>query len=118
MERLLSLVGLPETVCNKLIVRFDEGIIPDFVSFFRETWATALFHDRFKALSDGIAAKWDGAAELETVIAKLENPDLPAAEKAQLLLNVPTDLRATVEKELFAFLKSNNDLLPMYVPLN
>jgi len=118
MERMLPLVGLSETYCNKLIVRYDEGIIVDFVQFFRDEWGTALFHDRFADFRNSVAKTWAAEAKLTELTDKLSSADIPLAEKTALLLTVPTDLRGEVEKELFQFLKSNMDLLPMYVPLD
>ena len=48
-ENLLSLYGMHEKYLNRLVSRFDEGIIPDFKTFFNEPWAQPLFHDRFRA---------------------------------------------------------------------
>ncbi|KAI9341385.1 hypothetical protein BDR26DRAFT_969821 [Obelidium mucronatum] len=47
VENYLSLYGLNERYLNRLVARFDEGVIPDFVSFLSETWAYPIFHDRF-----------------------------------------------------------------------
>ncbi|KAJ3008363.1 UNVERIFIED_CONTAM: hypothetical protein HDU68_003139, partial [Siphonaria sp. JEL0065] len=49
VENYLSLYGLNERYLNRLVARFDEGVIPDFVSFLAETWAYPIFHDRFPA---------------------------------------------------------------------
>jgi len=46
---MLCLYGMHEKYLNRLISRFDEGIIPDFKKFFNEPWAQPLFHDRFRS---------------------------------------------------------------------
>jgi thioredoxin reductase len=48
-ENMLCLYGMHEKYLNRLISRFDEGIIPDFKKFFNEPWAQPLFHDRFRS---------------------------------------------------------------------
>ena len=52
-----SLYGVHEKYLNRLIARFDEGIITDFIQyplktnarFFNETWALPIFHDTFQS---------------------------------------------------------------------
>jgi len=48
-ENMLCLYGMHEKYLNRLISRFDEGIIPDFKTFLNEPWAQPLFHDRFRS---------------------------------------------------------------------
>ncbi|KAI8823503.1 uncharacterized protein EV422DRAFT_493768 [Fimicolochytrium jonesii] len=47
IDNYLRLYGLHEKYLNRLVSRFNEGIIPDFVSFLSGTWALPLFYDRF-----------------------------------------------------------------------
>jgi hypothetical protein len=44
---LVTLYGKHERYFNRLLARFNEGVITDFVDFFQEPWALSLFHDRF-----------------------------------------------------------------------
>ena len=46
VESFLSLIGIHEKYMNNLIQRFQEGIVPDLVSYFDASWAMSLFHDR------------------------------------------------------------------------
>ncbi len=46
-ENLKSVFGLHEKYLNRLVSRFDEGILPDFSTFLQEIWALPLYHDRF-----------------------------------------------------------------------
>ncbi|KAI9146138.1 hypothetical protein BKA69DRAFT_1121292 [Paraphysoderma sedebokerense] len=43
----VALYGLHEKYLNRLVSRYDEGIISDFVSYLNQTWAMPIFHDRF-----------------------------------------------------------------------
>jgi hypothetical protein len=47
VDNWVTLFGLNEKYLNSLVARFDEGLIKDFYSYFREPWAMAVFHDRF-----------------------------------------------------------------------
>ena len=48
VSNLLRLYGVHERYLNNLLSRYDEGLISDFFIFFRESWAMALYHDRFQ----------------------------------------------------------------------
>ena len=43
---LVSLYGLHEKYLNRLLSRYREGLIIDLFTFFRQSWATAFYHDR------------------------------------------------------------------------
>uniref|UniRef100_A0A8B9KE83 Cilia- and flagella-associated protein 61 N-terminal domain-containing protein n=1 Tax=Astyanax mexicanus TaxID=7994 RepID=A0A8B9KE83_ASTMX len=43
----LCLYGKHQLLLNHLYMRFDQDLIHDLYSYFRETWCMAIFHDRF-----------------------------------------------------------------------
>jgi hypothetical protein len=49
VRNLTCLYGIHETLLNSVVSRHAEGIVPDLFDFFRQPWAMALYHDRFKA---------------------------------------------------------------------
>ena len=49
VRNLSCLYGIHEMLLNGVIARHDEGIVPDLFAFFKQPWAMALYHDRFKA---------------------------------------------------------------------
>eukprot|EP00050_Salpingoeca_kvevrii_P000101 m.141701 g.141701 ORF g.141701 m.141701 type:complete len:252 (+) comp10025_c0_seq1:232-987(+) len=61
--------GLHEKYLNNLLSRFDEGIIPDLFAFFRESWAVAIFHDRFREFINGLTLQVSKSAVGETFVA-------------------------------------------------
>ncbi|KAA6369250.1 MAG: hypothetical protein EZS28_035223, partial [Streblomastix strix] len=54
VPNLICLVGLAQTLVNRLCARYDERAISDLITFFREAWATALYHDRFAAFMSSL----------------------------------------------------------------
>lgn len=38
---------MPQMYVNRLVPRYDEGLVPDLPDFLRQNWAMCLFHDRF-----------------------------------------------------------------------
>mmetsp|Transcript_269 Transcript_269/g.496 ORF Transcript_269/g.496 Transcript_269/m.496 type:complete len:1109 (+) Transcript_269:53-3379(+) len=47
-------VGLPLSYCNGLVKRYEEGLIPDLITYLRENWALAIFCDKFKSFKSSI----------------------------------------------------------------
>lgn len=43
-------VGLHETYLNQCLAAFNNGIVKNWVEFFSQEWADALYHDRFQDL--------------------------------------------------------------------
>uniref|UniRef100_A0A674BYQ7 Cilia and flagella associated protein 61 n=1 Tax=Salmo trutta TaxID=8032 RepID=A0A674BYQ7_SALTR len=43
----LCLYGKHELLLNRLCSRYDEGLVHDLYSYFREKWCLAIYHDRF-----------------------------------------------------------------------
>lgn len=56
IDNLITLYGKHEKYFNRLLARYQEGVITDFVDFFQEPWALSLFHDRFPTFLDNLAA--------------------------------------------------------------
>ncbi|KAL0278426.1 UNVERIFIED_CONTAM: hypothetical protein PYX00_000254 [Menopon gallinae] len=50
VENLTVLYGRHEKYLNNLLTRFNLGMITDFFAYFRQPWAYALYHDKFKNL--------------------------------------------------------------------
>ncbi|KAI8904485.1 hypothetical protein EDD86DRAFT_271972 [Gorgonomyces haynaldii] len=63
-DNLLTLYDRHEKYYNRLKARFDEGVIPDFVQYFEEPWALALFHDRFPLFLETLDTKTTGTKEI------------------------------------------------------
>lgn len=75
-ENMLCLYGLHEKYLNRLVARFEEGVIFDFVKFLNETWALPIYHDRFpdfiKSTREA-ALKKETSAEMKGIIDHLKH---------------------------------------------
>jgi hypothetical protein len=71
ISNLECLYGHHEKYYNRLVSRFDEGVITDFVNFFNETWALALFHDRFDDLIVGLQEKAMQDTSIQDIVRSL-----------------------------------------------
>ncbi|KAI8924099.1 hypothetical protein BC831DRAFT_498577 [Entophlyctis helioformis] len=75
-DNILCLYGLHEKYLNRLVARFDEGVIYDFVKFLSEPWALPLYHDRFPGfaqVSREEAVKDPSSDEMKEIVAHLKH---------------------------------------------
>ena len=123
-SNLLAAFGVHERYFNNMVSRFDEGLIPDFLEYFRHPSVLACFHDRFLDFVDEISEGTRGnasvkTAEYETMIRKLasvqlDGKDDPDAAKAAQAV-VESDVTKKFAKDkLLDFLTFNAYHLPMY----
>jgi len=116
----ICLYGLPETAINRLSSRYDEGIIEDLVSFLREDWAMALYHDGFvnfvKQLAAAMADDESVLAVKERVQSKLDAGDFKVDLELRRLVNASGHRKMwnKCEASLKQYLGQNQNHLPMY----
>jgi len=121
-SNLVSLYGLHERYLNNLLQRYDEGLITDFYSFFREAWCLAVFHDRFKDFRDEIrellvAKPSADVPSLEEKVRKMIDEDLVLSKDQRRHLTdsyVASTAKKAIEQRLLGFLSYNSNHLPMY----
>lgn len=51
-KNLGKLVGWHESYLNGAVYSYEQGLVDDWIEYFRGEWATALFHDTYSELSD------------------------------------------------------------------
>lgn len=121
-SNLVCLYALHERYLNNLLQRFDEGLIDDFYSFFRESWCLAVFHDRFKDFRDEIrellvAKPSADVPSLEEKVRKMIDEDLVLSKDQRRVLSdsyMASSARKAIEQRLLGFLSYNSNHLPMY----
>lgn len=121
-SNLICLYGLHERCLNNLVSRFDEGLVQDLYNYFSETWALALYHDRFADFREELrelltTRPMDGAESLEERVRNLTDPEVPLTEKQRENLTdlyQQTGAKRAVEARLLNFLSYNSYHLPMY----
>ncbi|KAK3738961.1 hypothetical protein RRG08_006528 [Elysia crispata] len=121
-DNYLCLYGIHEKMLNKMLARFDEGLIDDFYRYLAEPWAAAIFHDRFADLRDEIrelliTSPKDKEATLEDISRQLVDEETGLSEqqrKELLMAYVSTGAKRAVETRLLNFISYNHYHLPMY----
>ncbi|XP_052270971.1 cilia- and flagella-associated protein 61-like [Dreissena polymorpha] len=121
-SNLICLFGLHERCMNNITSRLKEGLIKDLYKYFNETWALALYHDRFADFREElrellITRPMDGSESLEEKVRTLVDPEMPLSEKQRGELEQlygETGAKRAVEARLLNFLSYNYYHLPMY----
>eukprot|EP00741_Cyanophora_paradoxa_P022490 tig00021464_g21716.t1 len=119
-QNLLSLYGIPAGYLNRVEQRYDEGLIPDFIHFLRETWSFGQYHDRWgefrRRVQEELAAEPDMHALRKDVAAELDAAGhLSAQRRADFTASLPKASRKVVEEALLRHLRQNAKHLSMYL---
>lgn len=69
---LQQLVGLPQGYINRLVMHFDEGLVTDLPSWFRQPCSMALYHDRFGELVTALKAELSSRDDVKSLIEELQ----------------------------------------------
>ncbi|RHY85826.1 hypothetical protein DYB26_010859, partial [Aphanomyces astaci] len=125
VSNLQCVVGLHEAYLNCAISSFQQNLVSDWISFFRETWASAIYHDRFQEFCVRLntALKYDEGIRIVVEAVKrhvAETGDLKEAmELAQAQAGrggkalMPTT-KKMIELNLLDYLSANREVLNMY----
>jgi len=127
VSNLCCLVGMQEAYLNSAVAFFNKGMVKDWISFFREDWASALYHDRFHdfCLSLRMGMQDDeGVRDVLEVVRKTLESGAADQEICQVRREavgiggsgLAPSTKKMVEMHLLEFLKNNRNLLPMYWP--
>ncbi|KAJ0403232.1 hypothetical protein ATCC90586_001639 [Pythium insidiosum] len=126
VSNLQCLVGLHESYLNSAIASFANSYVSDWIAFFHQKWAAALYHDRFHDFCMRLHAfllRDDGVRQLVEDVTKFfnETGDIKGATAmAQVRVGrggdalIPSTKRI-IESQLLEFLSSNRDVLTMYL---
>ncbi|KAL7690721.1 putative cilia-and flagella-associated protein [Plasmopara halstedii] len=126
VRNLQNLVGLHEAYLNSAVASYSAGKVVDWVTFFAQPWASALYHDRFPAfrarLREFLAKDDEVRAIADDAVAFMrETGDtMGAIALAQERVgrgggNLEPSTRRLVESQVLEFLSSNRDVLNMFL---
>ncbi|XP_063727763.1 cilia- and flagella-associated protein 61-like isoform X1 [Symsagittifera roscoffensis] len=128
---IMCLYGKNEKLLNRMVSRFEEGLIKDFYTYFEEPWAMALFHDRFEDLlleireiltnpppvqsgDEGEDGEMNSFTQKVRAIIE-ENMEMKSGEWNKLMKEFQSGgYKKSVETRLLAYLSYNYYHLPMY----
>ncbi|KAF5399763.1 hypothetical protein PHET_06415, partial [Paragonimus heterotremus] len=118
----IHLYDVHERLLNKLLDRYDEGLISDFYSFLDDVWPLAIYHDRFaefqselreilhsippkgqQSIADNVREMLEGTGEIK-----------PSEVEQLKAVYLNDGYKRAVEERLLNFISFNYNLLPMY----
>ena len=119
------LVGMHESFLNSAVYQHGRGYVTDWVEFFRQEWAAAIYQDRFPvlvhALRKSLATDKGMLMILNRVFERAESctDDQELADQRREMLGAhgelaPETTLRTIETETMEFLKENRALLPRF----
>ncbi|KAF4044691.1 Adenylate kinase domain-containing protein [Phytophthora infestans] len=123
---LQNLVGLHEAYLNSALASYSAGKVHDWVSFFADPWANALYHDRFPAFrtklrtllakDDGVRAIADDAVAFMRETGDTKGAMALAQERVgRGGSSLEPSTRRLVESQVLEFLGNNRDVLNMFL---
>lgn len=126
VANLQCLVGMHESYLNSALASFSSSYVDDWVAFFRQKWASALYHDRFAEFCvrlHGFLKRDDGVRQLVEDITRFfgETGDVKGATAmAQVRVGRGGDAllpstKRIIESQALEFLSANREILAMYL---
>ncbi|CAK4084155.1 unnamed protein product [Aphanomyces euteiches] len=125
VTNLQCVVGLHEAYLNCALSSFHQNLISDWITFFRQPWANAVYHDRFQdfRLRLNAALKYDEGIRMLVEQVKRQAADSGDVKEAMALAQtqtgrggsalVPTT-KKMIELNLLDYLSAHRDVLNMY----
>ncbi|XP_072543047.1 cilia- and flagella-associated protein 61 isoform X2 [Salminus brasiliensis] len=122
----LCLYGKNQLLLNHLYERFDEGLVYDLYSYFREMWCMAIFHDRFGDFEQEVRQIMESTTKVQLDQDSLSIPKLAekmvdntwvVPKEPGLYLNQifeKTEGPDALKRSVLDYLKYNRYHLPMY----
>jgi len=125
-KNISTLVGLQEAYLNSCMSVYDKGLVTDWIEFFREDWASALYHDRFEELhaSLRVMLKTDeGAFDVADMLLRnfdegKDNESLVTMRKSAIGAggcNLMPSTKKLIEANTLEFLRKNKGLLARFL---
>ena len=120
-----QLIGWHESYLNNASFTFSSGLVHDWVTFFRDGWANASYHDKFVELASTLRKALEADKTLFTILDKVfetaesSSDDQLVAGKRREILGDRGELlfegtRQTLESHTLDFLRKHKHMLPKY----
>lgn len=123
-RNLAKLVGLPSSYLNRILWRYESGMISDLISFLQAPWATALAHESFRDLSEQINESFvEKEMEIDALIKKYiehltaqqEGKKPPVGEVSRMIETMfQREIKEELQIKVLKFLNIHANHLPGY----
>ncbi|KAG5451628.1 Cilia- and flagella-associated protein 61 [Clonorchis sinensis] len=118
----IQLYNVHAKLLNKLVTRYQEGMITDLYDFLNDVWPLAVYHDRFpEAEAEAHDMLYEPSPRGETCLGSLvrgmlaDNGEITSADMEKLkAIYLDEGYKGRVERHLLDFINKNYNTLPMY----
>jgi adenylate kinase len=125
-KNLACVLGMQEGYLNSCVSAYDKGVVDCWIRFFREDWASAIFHDRFDILKNSLKQMLrtdEGAFDVADMLERgaeegKDDETLNTMRKSAVgpggSMLMPST-KKLIESSTIEFLRKNKALLPRYL---
>lgn len=125
VQNLECLVGLHESYLNSAVASYESHLVDDWITFFRQGWAFALYHDKFRdfcSTLQQLLKKDDGIHKVISAGTDCFKDTKSESTVFSLLhksvgrggCHLLPSTKSMIESHLMEFLSSNRNILTMY----
>ncbi|KER30750.1 hypothetical protein T265_02896 [Opisthorchis viverrini] len=118
----IQLYSVHAKLLNKLVNRYQEGLITDLYDFLNDVWPLVIYHDRFpEAEAEAHDMLYEPSQRDETCLGSLvrkmlaDNGEITPEDMKKLkAIYLDEGYKQRVERHLLSFINNNYNTLPMY----
>ncbi len=125
LKNMARVVGQQEAFLNSCEKTYDQGLIPDWVTFFREDWVQAVYHDGFPEFCMNIRMGMQDDEGIRTVLEQVRKALEAGESDAEIGLKrrqaigrageaLAPSTKKMIETSVIEYLKRNRNVLYMY----
>ena len=126
-KNLSCIVGMHEAYLNSAVLFFNKGEVHNWIAYFRQGWADALYHDRFHHFCLSLRMGMSDDDGVNTVLVKVREALEGGAADQEISQvrrdavgvggsSLPRSTKKMMDMHLMEFLKNNRNLLQRYWP--
>lgn len=124
-RNLSKLVGMHESYLNEAVHSFEEGMVYDWIDFFREEWSSAVYHDKFAEFIEVVRTMLASDKGTYTILDRISDALEKTTENEVITeewkmsigargLNLDENTKRIVETQTIEYLRNNKHMLPKF----
>jgi hypothetical protein len=125
LKNMARVVGQQEAFLNSCEKLYDQGLIPDWVTFFREDWVQAVYHDGFPEFTMNVRMGMQDDEGIRSVLEEVKKALEAGESDAEICLKrrqaigkagdaLAPSTKKMIETNVIEYLKKNRNVLRMY----
>ncbi|CAM6097577.1 unnamed protein product [Calypogeia fissa] len=112
--KMVCFVGLPDTLLQDLVTRWQNDQVPDIVEYLLRPWATITFHDKFPTFFQNVSEEVRGVMRNSRTSMTVFLTELASGKLRSLEPRLTKQSGDIINKKLMGFLEQHRQDLPNY----